>query len=138
VPALLDTSLVVRYLTDDPPHLAEIAEAIITEQPDLEITDVALAEVSHVLASTYGLPRAEVIDSLVELLGRDNITTFRLDKAIVIEALHMCRSSGRVSVPDALIWAAARSAGGLTVFSLDRRFPSQGIEVLPPLVRAQS
>jgi hypothetical protein len=42
----------------------------------------------------------------------------------------MCRDSGRVSIPDALIWAAARSAGNTPVYTLDRRFPADGIEVL--------
>lgn len=132
MPALLDTSLLVRYLTDDPPHLADIAADVVEGLPDLEVTGVALAETAHVLASFYRLPRDEIVDTLVELLGRDNVDVFEFDKGLVIQALLLCRDCGRVSIPDALIWAAARSAGGLAVYSLDRRFPADGIEVLPP------
>lgn len=41
----------------------------------------------------------------------------------------MCRPSGRVSFGDAMVWAAARSAGVEVVYTFDRRFPSVGIEV---------
>ncbi|MEZ4553466.1 MAG: PIN domain-containing protein [Dehalococcoidia bacterium] len=129
MPALLDTSL-VRYLTDDPPHLAEAARAVIREVADLAITGVAIAEVAYVLDSVYRLPRAEIVDSLVEFLVQDNIDTFRLDRAAVIEGLLKCRESRRVVIADALIWAAARTGGSLTVYTFDGRFPTEGIDVL--------
>ncbi|MGE0134001.1 MAG: hypothetical protein AB7L91_05340 [Dehalococcoidia bacterium] len=61
---------------------------------------------------------------------RDNIDTFRLDRAAVIEGLLECRDSRRVAIGDALIWAAARTGGSLIVYTLDRRFPTEGIDVL--------
>ena len=77
----------------------------------------------------YSLPRETVVDVLIALLERENIDTFRLEKPLALQALQLCRPSGRISFPDTLIWAAARPAGGATVYSLDRRFPSDGIEV---------
>lgn len=130
MPALLDTSFVVRYLTGDPRHLADGAGAVMRDAPDLAITDVAIAEVAYVLDSAYGLARHEIVDSLIEFLWQENVDTFRLDKGVVILGLLMCRDSGRVSIADALIWAAARSGGDLTVYSFDRRFPADGIKVL--------
>ncbi len=54
---LLDTSMVVRYLTGDPPDLAAAAARVIDEDDGLLVTDVVLAESAQVLASVYSVPR---------------------------------------------------------------------------------
>lgn len=41
--------------------------------------------------------------------------------------LLMCKASGRVSFGDAMIWAAARSHRVPVVYTVDERFPSEGI-----------
>ena len=65
------------------------------------------------------------------LLQRDNVDMLHLPKELAIGALAKCRPSGRVSIPDALIWAAARTEN-LSVYTFDRRFPAEGITVLSP------
>ena len=127
---LLDTSMVVRYLTGDPSELAEVAARVIDGEDELLVTDVVLVETAYVLTSVYDVPRETVIDHLIALLRKANIDTFKIEKDLVLEALLMCRPSGRVSFADALLWAAARSEPGAAVYSLDERFPSDGISVL--------
>jgi len=61
----LDTSVVVRYLTGDPPELAEQAAQIVDQENDLQITDVVLAETAYVLTSVYRVRRDIVVDHLV-------------------------------------------------------------------------
>ena len=129
--ALLDTSVVLRYLTGDPLHMARLSAQLIDGTDDLLISDVAIAEAAHVLTSYYGASRGEVVDHLAFLLRKDNVDTLNLPRELVLEALAKCRPSGRVSVPDALIWAAARSEA-LPVYTFDRRFPAEGISVLSP------
>ncbi len=128
--ALLDTSMLVRYLTGDPPDLADVSARVIDGEDSLLITDVVLVEAAYVLRSEYDVPRQAIVDQLIALLRKANIETFRLDKHLVIEALFLCRPSGRVSFGDALIWATARSEPDPIVYSLDRRFPDEGITVL--------
>ena len=128
---LLDTSVVVRYLTGDPPHLFPASVRLIDGEDDLLISDVAIAETAHVLTSYYGASREIVVDHLATLLERDNIDTPYCPKELVARALTKCRPSGRVSIPDALIWAVARSED-IPVYTLDRRFPAGGITVLSP------
>ena len=128
--ALLDTSMLVRYLTGDPPDLADASAQVIDGDDPLLITDVVLVEAAYVLRSEYDVPRDAIVDHLIALLRKANIDTFRLDKHLVIEALLLCRPSGRVAFGDALIWAAARSEPDSIVYSLDRRFPGEGITVL--------
>ena len=129
--ALLDTSVVVRYFMQDQPHLALASTRIVDSEDHLLVSDVAIAEVAHVLMSTYRVPRERVVDQLVAFLRRDNVGTLNVPKEIVLSALAKCRPSGFVSIPDALIWAAA-SAEDAPVYTFDRRFPAEGITVLPP------
>lgn len=129
--ALLDTSVVVRYFMQDQPHLALASTRVLEGEDRLFVSDVAIAEVAHVLMSTYRIPRERVIDQLVAFLLRDNVGTLSIPKELVLGALAKCRPSGRVSIPDALIWASAR-AEGTPVYTFDRRFPAEGITVLSP------
>ena len=125
----LDTSIVVRYLTGDPPQLAEKAAQIIDGDEHLQVTDVVLAETAYVLTSVYGVSRSVVVDHLIAFLQKENISPFALDKGLALQALLLCRPSGRVSFADAMVWAAARSSGGSVVYSLDERFPEEGLWV---------
>jgi len=125
----LDTSIIVRYLTGEPPDMADQAASIIDQEADLQITDVALVETAYVLTSVYKVPREVVVDHLIAFLQKENISTFAIDKGLTLQALLMCRSSGRISFADAMVWSAARSSGKATVYSFDERFPSDGVEV---------
>lgn len=126
--AFLDTAVLIRYLTGDSPELSPLSRLIVEQVEGLTITSVAIAETAWVLESVYSVPRDAIVAGLTELLERANIHTFELNKRLLIEALLLCRPR-RVSFPDALIWAAARYAGDSTVYSFDRRFPAEGIEV---------
>ena len=112
-------------------YLAPASARVIENEDLLLLSDVAIAEVAHVLMSTYGVARERVVDQLMALLRRGNIDTFSLPKELALGALAKCRPSGRVSIPDALIWTAAR-AEALPVYTFDRRFPAEGITVLSP------
>jgi predicted nucleic acid-binding protein len=128
VTAVLDTSVLVRYLTLDPPTQGAVAQALIDGQDALLVTSVALAETGFALTRLYGVERAAAVDLLIELMGRTNLTVLDLSKARVVEALTLCRPSARVSFADALIWAAARNAGANVIYTFDQRFPAAGLE----------
>ena len=124
----IDTNIVVRYLTGTPPEQAEEATRII-ETRSLQIPIVVFTETAYVLASQYQFSRERAIDGLISLVLRDNTSVYSMDKDLVLQALRMCRPSGRVSVADAMIWAAARSSGARVIYTFDRRFPSEGLEL---------
>lgn len=127
--SLLDTSVIIRYLTGDPPRLAERAAQIIDGRETLAVPAVVLAETAFVLSSVYGVARPSLVDGLVAFVQKDNVRILHLDKGIVIQALLMCRPSKRVSFADAMVWASARSTRAEAVFSFDERFPADGIVV---------
>jgi predicted nucleic acid-binding protein len=131
VSGFLDTSIVVRYLTGDPPEMAEIAAGVIDNEKGLQVTDVVVAEAAYVLTSVYKAPRDVVVDHLIALLQKENISVFALDKGFALQALLLCKPSGRISFADAMVWAAARSAGSDVVYSLDERLPADGLQIQP-------
>lgn len=125
---LLDTSVLVRYLTGDPPAVAMRARDIIEDDGIVLVSDVVLLETAHVLRAVYSVPREALLDALISFIRRANVRTSDRPKEILVTALELCRPSGRVSIGDALIWAAAR-ASGVPVHTFDQRFPSEGVEV---------
>lgn len=127
--ALLDTSVVVRYLTGDPPRMASRAARIIDGARELGLTDVVIAEAAYVLSTAYATPRAAVVDALVALVQKRSLSIPGFDKGAVIQGLLLCRPPRRVSFADAMIWAAARSVRADAVYSFDDRFPEQGVAV---------
>ena len=131
VRALLDTSVIVRYFTGDVPHLAEWCAEVIDRGDELTVTEGAMIETAYVLTSVYGIPRAVVVDRMMELLNKANIDVAPLNKPLVIEALLMCRPSNRVTFGDALLWARLRSDNEV-VGTLDKRFPDRGNTTLRP------
>ncbi len=122
--------MIVRYLTDDPPEMAEQAAEVIDGENNLQLTDVVIAETAYVLTSVYRVSRETVVDFLIAFLNKQNISPFQLDKGVVLEALLLCRPSARVSFADAMVWAAARSAlGSSIIYTFDERFPREGVDV---------
>lgn len=127
--AFLDTNVIVRHFLGEPAELAAEATRIIEEAENLQVPGVALAETAYVLGSVYRVSRQTIVDKLTDLVQRDNVSVYAMDKNLVLEGLMMCRPSGRVSIGDAMIWAAARTNRASAIYTFDRRFPSQGIEI---------
>ncbi len=130
-PIHLDTSVVVRYLTDDPPEMAARAALLIDSRTALAISDLVLVESAYVLTGVYGIDRSEVAEALAALMLRSNVECPHLSVALVVRALQLAGHSGRVSFADALIWAEARQAEA-PVATFDRRFPTEGLELVEP------
>jgi predicted nucleic acid-binding protein len=121
---VLDTNVVVRYLTNDDPVLAERAARIIDSGQPLTFPAVAVAETAYVLRSDhYNVERSAIVDALIELVRRPTMRVDDLAREHVVEALLLCRPSGRVSFADALIWATARSHGDI-LYSFDEKLPT--------------
>ena len=127
--SFLDTSVVIRYLTGQLAEQLETARGIIDVEDELLVTDLVLAEAAWVMRSVCRIDREDIVDGLISFLQKDNITVHGLETPLVIGALLLSRQSNRVSVADALLWAVARSEPEPTIFSFDRRFPSDGVAI---------
>ncbi len=137
---IIDTSILIRYLTSDIPPLAERARRLVESEVPLGITTVAIVETAFVLrGSPYEYRREDIVDALSGLLLRKNIQGVGVDVRIAATALSLCRPSTSVSIPDALIAATGLSAGVTEAYSLDARFGRSGLRVIPmPEIEASS
>lgn len=129
MPRFIDSSVLVRYLTEDDPRRAKVAEAII-ESDDLLVNGVIVSEVAYVLHKAYGYPRSEVTQALVQFLQRENVRMIDMPKELAAVALLKTQTSSRLSFGDALILAQMQASGYREIYSFDVRFRDEGITVL--------
>ena len=129
----IDTNILVRYLTGLPPDQAATAADIIDSGAELWITVTSVAEVYFIMTRVADIPRGEVVGALIDFMQKDNVFPYAIDKDFLLRGLEMTLPSGRVSVGDALIWAAVRTADSGAIYSFDQRFPEEGIRVLRSL-----
>jgi predicted nucleic acid-binding protein len=127
-PALIDTNVLLRYITRDPEEMAKRAAEIIDSAATLLLSELVLVETAYVLASVYGVRRPAIVDVLIDFVQKQNIRPAGLPKPLVLEALGLCRNSKRYSFTDAFLWAQARDLG-TRIYSFDERLP-QGVEIV--------
>ena len=128
----VDTSVIVRYLVGTPVDQAARAANLVDSDQELGVSIVALVETAHVLRTQYGVPRADLVETLIDLVTRDNLITLELSKPDVLEALVAARSFPSAPIPDALIVAASRSGGAVPVYTFDRDLGRLGAPIASP------
>jgi len=69
-PPFVDTNVLVRYLTDDPPELAERAARVIESEAQLMVSELVLVEAAYVLTTVYEIPRASAVDARARMKAR--------------------------------------------------------------------
>ena len=128
--AWLDTNVVVRFLTKDPPALADRADRLLAKAANGEIafrlTSVVLAEIVWTLRSRYSQPPDVVATALSALLRADGILADERDGLLEALAVMVER---RVSFPDAYVAVSARRAQE-PVCTFDRDFERLEVEII--------
>lgn len=115
--AFIDTNVLVRHLTGDPPELAARATHYLATADELLLPDLILAEVAYVLESFYETPRAQVATTLRAVLGFPAIRVLDADmlqRAVEVYEVH------RIDLADAYLVASAERTGIGVVASFDR------------------
>ena len=122
--AFLDTNIIIRHLTGDPPAQAKRATAFLAAATELLLTDVVVAETVYVLESFYEQPRATVARLLRAVLAHPPITV--LDEPLLLRALEVYEVD-RLDFAEAYLVACAEVTGVGAVASFDkavRRVPT--------------
>ena len=127
--AFLDTNILIRHFTGDPPDLAVRADAFIDEANELLLPDLIVAETVYVLESYYGLSRDEVAEVVRSVISYRSIHT--RDPALLMKSLEIYQDH-RIDFAEAYLAAAAESTGVGTVASFDR-----GIDRVPTIIRVE-
>jgi len=118
VRAFVDTNVLVRHLTGDPPAQARRATGFLSDRHDLFLADLILAELVYVLESFYERPRDEVAMLARSLLAMPAIRT--IDDLMLLRAIEIYEVD-RVGFADAYLSAAAETSQVPRIVSFDRR-----------------
>lgn len=113
----LDTNVIVRHLTGDPPGQARSATRFLAAADELVVTDVIVAETVYVLESFYEVPRAAVADLLRSVMAFGPIRVN--DEGLLFRALEIYEVH-RLDYAEASLVASAESGDTGTVISFDR------------------
>ena len=115
--AFLDTNIVVRHLTGDPPDMAARATAYLQSETDLLLTDLVAAETVYVLESFYETPRGQVAHAVRSLVAFDSVVS--VDPPLLLRAIEVYEMD-RVDFAEAYLVACAESTGVGRIASFDR------------------
>jgi predicted nucleic-acid-binding protein len=116
VRALLDTNIVIRHLTGDPPLQAKRARAFLQASHELILTDLVLAEMVYVLESFYEVPRNEIAAMSRSLLAFSSIIA---DHELLLRAVEIYEVL-RLDFAEAYLVAVAELSDVKRVASFDR------------------
>jgi predicted nucleic acid-binding protein len=126
---LLDTNVVIRHLTGDPPAMARRATKLLATETELVLADLVLAECVYVLESFYEVERARVAELMRAALA---VPTIASDSELLLRALEIYELD-RLDFAEAYLVAAAEFTGAKSIASFDKaidRVPS--VERLAP------
>ncbi len=133
--AVIDTNLLVRYLTGDDPSKANDVKRLLLKAAQGEIKllipSVVIAELVWVLQSFYKLERSEVAPLLNAILHTHGVEVS--DKTVVSDAIAIYRDEA-VDFIDAWIVAFAKTAEVRAIYTFDRKHFKgiDGIEMMHP------
>ncbi|WP_043733092.1 PIN domain-containing protein [Nocardia asiatica] len=113
----LDTNILVRHFTQDPPEMGKRATAFLAESETLHLPDLILAEMVYVLQSVYRVARPQVAALSRALIGSRNVVTD--DPALLIRTIDVYEHH-RLSFADAYLVALAEADPGSSVASFDK------------------
>lgn len=115
--AFVDTNILVRHLTGDPPEMAARASAFLASADELYLADLIAAETVYVLEAYYEVPRNKIASALRSLIAFDAIVV--VDAALLLRAIEVYEVD-RLDFAEAYLVACAESTGVGSVASFDK------------------
>jgi predicted nucleic acid-binding protein len=129
VTAFVDTNILVRHLTGDPPEQAARARRLLSGGDQLLLPDLVVAELVYVLESFYELPRTRVAELARAVVAFPAIEV--ADEPALLRALEVYEVH-RLDFADAYLVAEAEISGVNAVASFDK-----AIERVPTVRRVE-
>ena len=115
--AFVDSNVLVRHLTGDPPDQALQATELLRGAEALILVDLVAAEVVYVLESVYEVERARVAELVRAILGFPTIAV--VDEVLLLRALEIYEQF-RIHFAESYVAACAELSGVGAVASFDR------------------
>jgi len=117
VSAFVDTNILVRHLTGDPPYLAARATSYLAPGGQLLLAHFVVAETVDVLESLYGTRREQIAQAIRSLVTFDSIVC--VDPALLLRAVEVYETD-RIDFAEAYLVACAETTGIGRVASFNR------------------
>ena len=114
--AFVDTNILIRHLTGDPPEQADRATRFLANTDELLLADVIVAETVYVLESFYRVPRGQVAEAIRSLLAFEPIIT--VDAPVLLRAIEVYEVD-RIDFAEAYLVANAETTGVRRIASFD-------------------
>lgn len=115
--AFVDTNILIRHLTGDPPGQAARATRFLAEADELLLADLIVAEVVYVLESFYEVERARVAELVRAIIAFDAVRV--VDADLLLRAVEVYEIE-RLDFAEAYLVASAERAGVDSIGSFDR------------------
>ena len=115
--AFVDTNVLIRHLTGDPPEVVSRATRYLETADELLLPDLILAEMAYVLESFYETSRAQVATTLRAVLAFPAIRV--VDADLLQRAVEVYEVHG-LDFADAYLIASAERTGIGVIVSFDR------------------
>jgi predicted nucleic acid-binding protein len=115
--AFLDTNVLIRHLTGDPPEMARRATAALAGGETHLLTDLVLAECVYVLESFYEVERARVAELMRAAIAMPHVGT--VDSTSLLRALEVYELE-RLDFAEACLVAQAEATQVREILSFDR------------------
>ena len=115
--AFLDTNVLIRHFTGDPPDMAARATAALASTDELLLADLVVAECVYVLESFYEVPRERVAALMRSAIALPSIKT--VDPPSLLRALEIYEVD-RLDFAEAYLVSQAEATGVKTVLSFDK------------------
>lgn len=115
--AFIDTNILVRHLTGDPPAMAERATRFLATERELLLADLIVAEAVYVLESFYEAPPDQVAEAIRSMVAFESIAC--VDPAVLLRAVELYETDG-LDFAEAYLVACAESTQVGRVASFDQ------------------
>jgi predicted nucleic acid-binding protein len=115
--AFVDSNILVRHLTGDPPAQAKRASAFLAGGESLILVDLAVAEVVYVLESVYEVDRVRVAELVRAIVAFPAVAV--PDEPLLLRTLEIYEQY-RIHFTESYLAACAEISGVGVVASFDR------------------
>ena len=127
--AFVDTNVLIRHLTGDPPDLGARATRFLASTDELLLADLVVAECVYVLESFYKVERERVADLMRAAIAMPAMRV--VDADLLLRTLELYERE-RLDFADAYLVASAEATGARAVASFDR-----AIDAIESVVRVE-
>ena len=128
--AFVDTNVLIRHLTGDPPEMASRATLFLATETELFLADLVVAETVYVLESFYEAPRTQISRAVRSLLALGSVVC--VDAPLLRRAVEIYETN-RLDFTEAYLVASAESTGVTRIASFDRSIDRVGtVERIEP------